>query len=185
MKRLLTLVGFAAIASTYGLVAFAESPVVEAPTVQEVVAPPATTTTTTTTTTTIAPEPPYSPPEDSECPQWHQTALDAGWAVEDLPRIDYIMWRESRCFTDVHNAYDPMSGSRGVMQINGFWCRNTIYNKAPNGAGWLELQGILTHCNDLYDPLTNLIAAKAIWEYSEDRNGCGWLPWTTRNTRWC
>jgi len=148
---------------------------------EEVPPPPTTVVVETTTTTTTVPEPMYSPPSDDECPQWHQTALDAGWDVEDLPRVDYIMWRESRCLTDAHNAYDPMSGSRGIMQINGFWCRPSRYNPS----GWLQAQGLLQDCDDLYDPLTNLLAAKAIWEYSEDRNGCGWLPWTTRNTRWC
>lgn len=182
MKRLLILLGSVIAMSTYGIVALADSSVAEAPTVKEVVAPPATSTATTTTTLPI---PVYSPPSDSHCPQWHETALEAGIPEEDLPRWDYIMWRESRCLTDVHNTYDPMSGSRGLTQVNGFWCRNSRYNKAPNGAGWLELQGIVTHCDDLYDPLTNLLAAKAIFDYGVERGNCPWLPWTTRNTKWC
>lgn len=132
----------------------------------------------------VAPEPAppaYTPPEDALCPEWHETAMEAGIPEEDLKRWDYIIWRESRCLTDAHNTYDPMSGSRGLTQVNGFWCRPSRY--FPNG--WLQDQGIVANCDDLYDPLTNFLAARAIWEYSEDRNGCGWLPWTTRKTRWC
>jgi hypothetical protein len=134
-----------------------------------------------TTTTTTLPIPVYSPPSDAQCPQWHEVALEAGIPEEDLPRWDYIMWRESRCFTDSHNTYDPVSGSRGLTQINGFWCHPSRY--FPNG--WLQDQGVLAHCDDLYDPLTNLLAAKAIFDYGVQRGNCPWGPWTTRNTKWC
>lgn len=133
---------------------------------------------TTTTTTTV---PVFQPAHDAKCPEWHILALEAGWQIHDLDRLDFILWRESRCLTDAHNSYDPMSGSRGIAQINGFWCKPSRYNPS----GWLQAQGLLQDCDDLYDPLTNLLAARAIWEYSLDRNGCGWLPWTTRNTKWC
>jgi hypothetical protein len=130
--------------------------------------------TTTTTTTTTVPAP------TGRCAEWQHTATAAGWTVDQWERLDYILWRESRCLPDVHNDTDPNSGSYGLAQINGFWCRPSRYN--PDG--WLQAQGVLNHCTDLYDPATNLTAARAIWDYAEDR-GCGWSPWTTRNTRWC
>jgi hypothetical protein len=119
-------------------------------------------------------------PQLSQCAQWTQTALQAGWDTEHLHRLGYIIWRESRCQPDALNSTDPNSGSYGLTQINGFWCRPSRYN--PDG--WLQAQGLLSTCDDLHDPLTNLTAARAIWDYAEDR-GCGWSPWTTQRTRWC
>jgi hypothetical protein len=31
------------------------------------------------------------------CPQWWDTAIKAGWTIEQLPTLDYILHRESRC----------------------------------------------------------------------------------------
>jgi len=138
---------------------------------QAISEPPATTTTTTTTT---VPEP------TGRCAQWQHTAIAAGWTEDQWERLDYVLWRESRCLPDVHNDTDPNSGSYGLAQINGFWCRPSRYN--PDG--WLQAQGVLDHCTDLYDPVVNLTAARAVWDYAEAR-GCGWSPWATRRTRWC
>jgi hypothetical protein len=133
--------------------------------------------TTTTTTTTV---PVFQPAPDAKCGEWHTLALEAGWDIQHLDRLDLIIWRESRCLPDAHNADDPMGGSNGLMQINQFWCKPTRYNPS----GWLQAQGLLATCDQLYDPATNLRAAWAIWQYAE-ANGCGWRPWATRNTRWC
>jgi hypothetical protein len=138
---------------------------------QAISEPPATTTTTTTTT---VPEP------TGRCAQWQHTAIAAGWTEDQWERLDYVLWRESRCLPDVHNDTDPNSGSYGLAQINGFWCRPSRYNPS----GWLQEQGLLSTCTDLYDPATNLAAARAVWDYAEAR-GCGWSPWATRRTRWC
>lgn len=129
------------------------------------------------------PEPKYTPPEDAQCGQWHEIALLAGWDIEHLDRIDYIMWRESRCLPHVHYLADPQGGSRGLMQINGFWCRKNRWE--PNPAGYLGAQGIISSCEDLFDPLLNLKSAKAIYDYGTERGQCPWRPWSTRNTRWC
>jgi hypothetical protein len=138
------------------------------------VEPPQTVAPTTTTTTTTVPEP------TGRCAEWQHTATAAGWTEDQWERLDYVLWRESRCLPDVHNDTDPNSGSYGLAQINGFWCRPSRYN--PDG--WLQAQGVLDHCTDLYDPATNLAAARAVWDYAEAR-GCGWSPWATRRTRWC
>lgn len=149
---------------------------------------PMTPTTTTTTTTTvpvdITPDPVVllaQVPQMSKCPEWTPEALEAGWDEEHLYRLGYILWRESRCQPDAVNASDPNSGSFGLAQINGFWCRPSRYHPE----GWLQEQGVLDHCNDLHDPLVNLVAAKAIWDYGVERGNCPWGPWTTKNTRWC
>lgn len=119
-------------------------------------------------------------PQLSQCAEWTETALEAGWDTDHLHRLGYIIWRESRCQPDAFNGTDPSGGSRGLVQINGYWCRPSRYHPT----GWLQAQGVLGHCDDLHDPLTNLTAALAIYGYAEGR-GCGWSPWTTRNTRWC
>jgi len=133
-----------------------------------------TSTTTSTTTTTVEvglpPVPPTTaaPAGDWKCPEWLSTALQAGWAESELPMLDKVMFRESTCRIEAHNPDDPGSGSYGLMQINGAaWCDGSKYY--PNG--WLQDQGILYTCIDLFDPLINLRAALAFWQRS------GWNPW--------
>ena len=115
------------------------------------------------------------------CTGYELVARAAGWEVEQNERIGYIMWRESRCQPDAHNPTDPHSGSYGLMQINGYWCRPSRY--FPEG--WLQTHNIVETCTDLYNPYTNLTAAKAIYDYGVERGNCPWGPWTTRNTKWC
>ena len=129
-----------------------------------------TSTTTTTTTTTI--------PEGLLCPEWHELASEV--LPDDVTRWDYVIWRESRCLADAFNPSDPNGGSIGLVQINRFWCLPSRYHPQ----GWLQEQGIVGSCDDLYDPRVNFDAAHAIWHYAEAR-GCGWSPWSTRRTRWC
>ena len=69
----------------------------------------------------------------------------------------------------VHNVADPNGGSYGLTQINGFWC-------LPNTQwpiGWLQAQGLIEQCDDLFNAETNLRSALAIWHNS------GWGPWAT------
>lgn len=157
-------------------------------------------TTTTVVTTTVAPttQPPTTPapttttttlPDLSgvdftriardlhgKCGEWRELALMIGWPAEEWPTLSYVLYRESRCNIGSHNKTDPMSGSRGLMQINGYWCKPSKWTKA----GWLQDRGILTTCDDLYNPEVNLRAGLAIWLYGEEKHGCGWRgPWAT------
>jgi len=36
---------------------------------------------------------------------------------------------------------------------------------------------VIQSCEDLFDPYINLRAAKALYDYSEERNGNGFQPW--------
>lgn len=130
--------------------------------------------------TSISP-PEVKAPDWSNCPEYYESALENGWSESDWEKVDYIIWRESRCQTTAHNKDDPATGSRGLMQINGFWCRGSRYY--PNG--YLQDKGVLDTCEDLFVPEVNLSAALVIYNYAEETNGCGWGPWSTRNTRWC
>ena len=108
-----------------------------------------------------------------KCGHWLDDALNVGWSRSHISKLDYVMWRESRCLPSVFNSSDPNGGSRGLMQINQFWCLPSRY--FPNG--WLQTQGILKSCTQLSNPVINLRAALAIFEYSEERNNNGWQPW--------
>lgn len=112
---------------------------------------------------------------DTPCQEWLPLAIGQGWSTDrDMAeKLMSIMWRESRCQTDAFNADDPNGGSLGLLQINQFWCRPSAYTET----GWLQDMDILTDCDELFDPATNLRAGVAIFEYSLDRNGYGWHPW--------
>ena len=99
------------------------------------------------------------------CPQWWQTAVDAGWRESLLPTLDYLMWRESRCDPTQHNTDDPNGGSRGLVQINGFW------------TPWLASRGIVKRSEGLFGPYRNLRSALAIYNYADERHGNGFSPW--------
>lgn len=124
--------------------------------------PQTSTTTSTTTTVWVEPKP------KTECEAALQIALDVGWPADQMATLARVLWRESRCsFGPVLNPDDPMGGSYGLMQINGFWC--TPSTSWP--VGWLQAKKIVTDCHDLYGAETNLRAGLAIWRNS------GWHPW--------
>lgn len=94
------------------------------------------------------------------CPAYWPAARAAGWKARQLPILDAIMWRESRC--------TPTARSRtrdsGLMQLNDIHLR------------WLAAHGITQP--SLYDPLTNLYAARLLFLSAKRMYGCGWQPWT-------
>ena len=124
-------------------------------------------------TTTLPP-----PPADARCPQWWGLAREVGFTDDQLPTLDYLMWRESRCDPTQHNTTRNKDGSTdvGLTQINDWsWCLPTRWY--PNG--YLQTIGVLTTvgCEQLFDPATNLKAALAIHAYSTETTGNGWQPW--------
>lgn len=88
-------------------------------------------------------------------------------------QVDYVMWRESRCRQVAFNPDDPNGGSYGLFQINAYWCKPSRYHKQ----GWLQAQGVLDTCSDLFNPRVNAAAFIAIYDYAEKTYGNGWLPW--------
>jgi hypothetical protein len=111
-----------------------------------------------------------------KCGEYHDLAIAVGWTEAQWPKLSYVIHRESRCNIFSFNKNDPNGGSRGLMQINGYWCRKNKYNPS----GWLQAKGILSNCDDLFNPEINLRAGLAMWNYSQERNKCGWRPWATR-----
>jgi hypothetical protein len=116
---------------------------------------------TTTTSSTI-----YIDPYTSACEQFSALAINLGWPADQRTVLESIMFRESRCIPNAVNSKDPNGGSRGLMQINGFW------------TPWLTERGIITQAEDLLQAQTNLLAALAIYNYGVERHGYGWGPWS-------
>lgn len=118
---------------------------------------------------TAPPLPPSAPvvavPRAAQCPQWWSLAARLGWPLDALEDLDVVLYRESRCQPGVWNREDPNGGSRGLLQVNGSWTK------------WLRDRSILADVEDLYDPVVNLRAGVAIYEYGIDRYGFGWGPW--------
>jgi soluble lytic murein transglycosylase-like protein len=118
-------------------------------------------TTTSSTSSTI-----YIDPYTSACEQFSALAVNLGWPADQRTVLESIMQRESNCTPKAVNSKDPNGGSRGLMQINGFW------------TPWLTERGIITQVDDLLHAQTNLLAALAIYNYGVERHGYGWGPWS-------
>jgi hypothetical protein len=110
--------------------------------------------------------PPVTTPATA-CAQALNLALSVGWPATETPTLLRVLKRESNCTPSAFNPRDTAGGSYGYMQINGFWCTPSAY--WPQG--WLQAKGILTVCDELFDPRINLIAALAVWHNSN------WTPW--------
>jgi len=118
-------------------------------------------TTTSSTSSTI-----FIDPYTSACEQFSALAVNLGWPADQRTVLESIMQRESNCTPNAVNSKDPNGGSRGLMQINGFW------------TPWLTERGIINQVNDLLQAQTNLLAALAIYNYGVERHGYGWGPWS-------
>ena len=115
---------------------------------------------TTTTSSTLFIDPYATAPE-----QFAALAVNLGWPVNEYKTLVKVIKRESNGIAIAHNTKDPMSGSYGMMQINGFWCRGAN--------SYLQKAGLITSCKMLLDPQTNLRAGLIIFTRS------GWSPWRT------
>ena len=110
------------------------------------------------------------------CDGWVRYAHGLGWDYEDLNELDYMLWRESRCDPTVHNTTlnDDGSSDIGLAQINDkSWCLPTRWYPQ----GYLPSLGVVSDCQDLFNPTLNLVSALVIFNYSLEMNGNGWQPW--------
>jgi len=126
---------------------------------------------------------PYQPPEplqsvrikpaeelpEGHCSEWYDTALDAGWQSDQLQKLGHIIYKESSCQHDVANK----TYSYGLVQIE--W---SAHYK------WLESEFGITEREELYDPYTNLLVGKWLFDYADIHYGCGWQPWYMSGD-WC
>jgi hypothetical protein len=126
-----------------------------------------------TTTTSV-----YIIPLTARCGQWWGLAIESGWTMDEMETLDYVMWKESRCDPTQHNTKRNRDKSTdvGLTQINDrSWCLPSRWY--PDG--YLQTVGILSTvgCEQLFDPATNLKAAKEIHDYARGQGGYGFEPW--------
>lgn len=104
------------------------------------------------------------------CPQWKKLALHVGFSNRDYSRLDYIIWRESRCAPRAVNTNYHRDGlvtrDWGLTQVNDFSWITFLRNRK-----------IVTKSTQLLQPRENLEAAKALYDYSKDHHGDPWLQW--------
>jgi len=119
--------------------------------------------TTTTTSTTTAPTTTTPIPgiESARYPGLWAFAVEAGWPTDRLPVLDLIAYHESRGQTDVVGT-----GAYGALQIQ--WSAHK---------DWLISELNITEPEQLFDPLTNMVAALWLAEYAEKHYGCWAQPW--------
>jgi hypothetical protein len=98
------------------------------------------------------------------CREYIALATKIGWKRKDLPTLEKIMYRESRCYRLAWNQKDPWGGSHGLMQING------------SNVGWATRMGYITKRADLYRPKNNLKVSLELYRLY------GWRPWSTRSS---
>lgn len=112
-------------------------------------------------------------PYGSRCPQWFDLAMQY-FPLSEWDTIDFLLSRESRCDLQAFNPHDSNGKpSYSLFQINAFWC-------SPNknyATGFLQEHGILATCAELFDPVTQFRAARAIYVEGLVRHGKGWRSW--------
>ncbi len=104
------------------------------------------------------------------CPQWARLAQRVGFTQSQYRQLDYIIWRESRCAPKAVNTNFHHDGrvtkDWGLTQVNDFSWITFLRNRK-----------IVTKSSELLSPVKNLKAAKALFDYSQDRHGDPWLQW--------
>jgi hypothetical protein len=106
------------------------------------------------------------------CEKVRELARLVGWPKKELDTLVKIANRESRCMPKAHNKTRNVDGSEdyGLMQINDWsWCKPSKYY----AKGYLQQLGIIKTCDDLFNPILNLTAAYALYEYSDNT----WEQW--------
>ncbi len=112
-------------------------------------------------------------PYGSVCPQWYDLAMQF-FSPTEWNTIDFLLNRESRCDLQDLNPKDTNGKpSYSLFQINAFWCRPSKHYQQ----GFLQEQGVLTTCDDLFEPEIQFRAARAIYVEGLVRHGRGWRSW--------
>jgi len=109
----------------------------------------------------------YAAPAGSRCPQFYDEAIRAGWSPSQWKRIDYIIFRESRCTPSVYNG-KGRDNSYGLMQLN----MKALKSWVGPMVDW--------DFTRLYDPYTNLRIGRVLYGKAASMWGCGWKPWSFR-----
>jgi hypothetical protein len=112
-------------------------------------------------------------PYGSLCPHWYDLAMQF-FPPAEWNTIDFLLNRESRCDLQALNPKDTNGKpSYSLFQINAFWCSPTKHYDQ----GFLQEHGVLTTCEELFEPETQFRAARAIYVEGLVRHGRGWRSW--------
>lgn len=133
-------------------------------------------------TTTVAPAPPEPAPtyRYGDCDWVRGVAAEAGWPAETHRKLIKIAARESGCCPNVKGG-DVVNGDCEVIRVSEWNHRSDSGLMQINGVHWKpdhpQYHGLVCRqlgvCTQepLLDPLTNLRAAKLLWDVA------GWSPW--------
>lgn len=132
-----------------------------------------------TTTVPAAPQPVYT---HGDCSWLPAVATAAGWPAETHKRLITIALRESGCCPNVRGG-DVVDRNCSVVRVREWNHRSDSGLLQINGVHWkpdhpqyhglvCKEMGVCTQ-EPLLDPLTNLKAAKLLWDVA------GWSPWRT------
>jgi hypothetical protein len=84
-------------------------------------------------------------------------ALDAGFTPEEALVVDRLAWLESRCDA---RAVGDGGESLGLLQIHApSWCTPNRWNPV----GFLQAARVLDSCQELFDPVVAVKAARAVY----------------------
>lgn len=146
--------------------------------------------TTLTTTPALASQKPSQP---FKCPQAMKVALKAGWKRHHLPQLDMIIYRETgrTCRNNLigwnyttgkdHRDCPPRKRWQTYRKCRYVKSADFGYTQI-NDKTWvsyLRQRKIITEPKQLFHPRTNLVAAKALYDYAVDRGINGWTAWAT------
>jgi len=120
------------------------------------------------TPTTTAPSTTVS--STKTCTGWVEKARQVGWPEHTLPTLAVILRRESGCQPAALGDKDK-GGSYGLLQVH---CPTWGLPNRYNEVGWLQARGIIETCEDLFEPITNLVAGLLIWHEAK-----GFGVWST------
>lgn len=133
----------------------------------------------------------HSPPQPFKCPKAMRIALQVGFKKKDLRTLDRIVYRESKCEPRAV-GWNYRSGTSHKDCKLQPWKR---YRKCKavrsadfgltqiNDNSWityLRQEKIIVKADDLLKPVTNMRAAKALYDYSLSKGHHAWKQWDTK-----
>jgi hypothetical protein len=133
----------------------------------------------------------HTPSQPFKCPKAMRIALQVGFKKKDLRTLDRIVYRESKCQSRAV-GWNYRSGTSHKDCKLQPWKR---YRKCKavrsadfgltqiNDNSWvtyLRQEKIIVKVDDLLNPVTNMKAAKALYDYSLSRGHHAWKQWDTK-----
>lgn len=102
------------------------------------------------------------------CGQWASEALEAGWPIQQVPKLLRTIRRESLCIPSARSGTNDSS----LLQINDIVLRDMaqrphLWSYAINRIGHIPTVNELLHG----DPIVGLIVGYNLWLID------GWRPW--------